>query len=71
MSDDDVRRRYLRSLANLPEAVRISDRAILYDNSGDEYRRMLEVRRGVVVWITARPVLWVTALRNALAARSP
>ena len=70
VSDEDVRRRYLRSLANLPKAVRISDRAILYDNSGDQYRRMLEVRRGGVVWIAERPVPWVTALRNALASRS-
>jgi predicted ABC-type ATPase len=70
MSDEHVRRRYLRSLANLPEAVRISDRAVLYDNSGDEYPRTLEVSRGVVVWIAARPVPWVTALRDALASRS-
>lgn len=70
VSDQDVRRRYMRSLANLPEAVRISDRAVLYDNSGDEYRRMSEVRQGVVVWIAAKPAPWVTALRNALAPRS-
>jgi predicted ABC-type ATPase len=70
VSDEDVRRRYLRSLANLAEAVRIADRAVLYDNSGDEYRRMLEVRLGVVVWIAAKPVPWVTALRNELASRS-
>jgi len=70
VSDEDIRRRYLRSLANLPEAVRISDRAALFDNSGDEHRRMLEVRRGAVVWIAAKPVPWVTALRNALASRS-
>jgi predicted ABC-type ATPase len=44
------------AFANLPEAVRISDRAVLYDNSGDEYRTMLEVRRGVVVWIAAKPL---------------
>lgn len=68
--DEDVRRRYWRSLANLPDAVRISDRAVLYDNSGDEYRRMLEVRRGVVVRIAAKPLPWVTALRNALASCS-
>jgi predicted ABC-type ATPase len=63
--------RYLRSLADLPEALRITDRAVLYDNSGDEYRRMLEVRRGVVVWIAAKPAPWVTALRNASGARFP
>ena len=68
--DQDVRRRYFRSLANLPEAVRIADRAVLYDNSGDEYRRMLEARRGVVGWIAAKPVPWVAALRNKLASGS-
>ncbi len=67
VSDEDVRRRYWRRLANLPEAVRISDRAVLFDNSGDEYRRMLEVRQGAVVWIAAKPAPWVTALRDALA----
>jgi predicted ABC-type ATPase len=70
VSDEDVRRRYLRSLANVPEAVSIGDRAILYDNSGDEYRRMLEVRQGVAVWIAAKPVPWVTAVRDALASPS-
>jgi predicted ABC-type ATPase len=70
VSDEDVRRRYVRSLANVPEAVRIADRAILYDNSGDEYRRMLEVRQGVAVWIAAKPVPWVTAVRDALASPS-
>jgi predicted ABC-type ATPase len=70
VSDEDVRRRYLRSLANLPEAVRIAHRAVVYDNSGDEYRRMAEIRGGVVVWFAAKPVPWVTALRNAMASRS-
>ena len=36
--DADVRRRYFRSVANLPEAVRAADVAKLYDNSGDEHR---------------------------------
>ena len=67
VSDEDVRRRYMRSLANLPEAVRIADRAVLYDNSGDEYRRMLEIRQGVAVWIAAKPVAWAAELRKALA----
>ena len=71
VSDEDVRRRYWRSLANLPEAVRIADRAALYDNSGDEYRRMMEVRQGVVFWIAAKPVPWVTNLRNVLASPCP
>jgi predicted ABC-type ATPase len=47
--DADVRRRYKRSIANLPEALRAADVAKVYDNSGDEHRLVLTVRRGVVI----------------------
>ena len=37
--DEDVRRRYERSLANAPEAIRLADFANVFDNSGiDDYR---------------------------------
>jgi len=47
--DADVRRRYKRSIANLPEALRAADIAKVYDNSGDEHRLVLTVRSGVVI----------------------
>jgi predicted ABC-type ATPase len=34
--EDKIRRRYVRSLANLPELVELSDIAIVIDNTGDD-----------------------------------
>ncbi len=36
--DEDVRRRYHRSLDNLPQAIAIADKTVLYDNSGARYQ---------------------------------
>ncbi len=46
--DADVRRRYKRSMAALPEALRAVDLAKVYDNSGDEHQLVLIVESGVV-----------------------
>jgi predicted ABC-type ATPase len=48
--DEDIRRRYERSLTNLPAALTLANEAWLYDNAGDEPRLVLETRDGVVVW---------------------
>jgi predicted ABC-type ATPase len=64
--DEDVRRRYNRGLTNLPEAIRIADRAIVYDNSASEHRKMLEAEHGSITWSTIQPPLWVAAIRSAL-----
>lgn len=47
--DRDIRRRYERSLANLPAALKLANEAWLYDNAGDQPRMVLEMRDGVVV----------------------
>ena len=47
--DADVRRRYDRSLENLPTALRMADIAKVYDNSGDKHRLVLTVQRGLVI----------------------
>jgi len=41
--EPDVRRRYTRSLRNLPEAISRADHAILLDNSTDEGYRLVAV----------------------------
>jgi len=41
----DLLRRFDRSIANLPKAITLSDRAILFDNSG-RWPRLLLVREG-------------------------
>ena len=61
--DEDVRRRWHRSMANLPEALRIADEAVLYDNSGTERRRVLEARGGQIVWMAEDAPEWVRELR--------
>ena len=44
-----IRRRYVNSLENLKAAVKISDRAFLFDNSGQVARMILEVVKGLDV----------------------
>jgi predicted ABC-type ATPase len=43
--EEDIRRRYTRSLANLPAAIALADRSILFDNSGtgDALREVLRL----------------------------
>ena len=47
--NDDVRRRYSRSLSNLKQFVNVANETLLYDNSGPEPRLILEIRSGHVV----------------------
>ena len=63
--DEDIRRRYGRSLANLPAALKLANEAWLYDNAGDEPRLVLETRDGVVVWKSDDQPEWVTRARQA------
>jgi predicted ABC-type ATPase len=46
----DIRRRYVRSLANATEALRLADVAKFYDNSGHGHRLILVANAGTVVW---------------------
>jgi predicted ABC-type ATPase len=66
--DGDIRRRYERSLANLPAAVRLAHEALFYDNSGPMPRKVLETRNGAVTWqlSPAPEPAWVTRTRLAL-----
>ena len=45
VSREDTDRRYARTMANLPEAMRIADRSFVLDNSGERHRLIL-VREG-------------------------
>ena len=52
----DVRRRYGRSLANLPIAVKRADHTILFDNSTDEGYRMVAILSPTESrWLNPRP----------------
>jgi predicted ABC-type ATPase len=53
--DADVRRRYVRSVANSAQALQLADVAKFYDNSGDGARLVLVANAGILVW-QAEPV---------------
>jgi predicted ABC-type ATPase len=60
--DEDILRRYARSLAHAPEAMRLADEAVVFDNSGLDRQRMLEVRKGRITWRRVRIPSWVADL---------
>ncbi len=57
--DNDVRRRYGRSLTHAPEAD-------VFDNSGIQPERMLMLRSGRIVWSAENLPGWVEQLRAAI-----
>jgi predicted ABC-type ATPase len=63
----DVRRRYDRSLRNLAAACTIADLVVVLDNSGRRpMRRVLEARRGAVVFVHQRLPKWLRPTLEAL-----
>jgi predicted ABC-type ATPase len=63
----DVRRRYLRSIQNLPVAAGIADRVLLFDNSDNSndlgYQPVGLLSRGSHRWFEPLPV-WAAELRK-------
>lgn len=57
--DGDVRRRYSRSIANAPKALKLADSARFYDNSGDAPRLVLVAEAGQVVWQAEVVPAWI------------
>jgi predicted ABC-type ATPase len=51
VSEEIIKKRYKNSLENLKEAVRLSDRAYLFDNSGKVAKMILEVENGIDVTV--------------------
>jgi predicted ABC-type ATPase len=64
----DVIRRYDRSLANLPAALKIADHTLAFDNSGPSPRKVFEANHGVVSWKSITIPEWA---RKALTACQP
>jgi predicted ABC-type ATPase len=62
VSADKIYSRYERSLALLPEAIRLSDRAFMFDNSGLSHRLVAEYESGRSVSVVADPPEWLRAL---------
>ena len=61
--DDDVARRYQRSLANLAAGVSLADRAWLLDNTGERMRLVAAIERGQVKKSTINLPQWVKAAK--------
>jgi predicted ABC-type ATPase len=60
--EEDIRRRYTRSLANLPIAIRQADSASIFDNSTREgYRKILTIENGRVTERTRELPKWIIA----------
>jgi predicted ABC-type ATPase len=55
---DKIISRYDRSLSLLPEAIRLSDRAYLFDNSGRSHRLFAEFESGQILHLAAEPPEW-------------
>jgi predicted ABC-type ATPase len=47
--DDDIRRRYERSLANAPAAIALADEAKVFDNTGHDPRLIITTKNGLVI----------------------
>jgi predicted ABC-type ATPase len=61
--DEDVRRRYYRSIVNLHRAIPTVDLARVYDNSGDRPRLLLSALRGIVTQHQVELPDWVYTRR--------
>lgn len=66
VADADVRRRYDRSLTNLSKVLRFVTQAVIYDNSGSEPQRMVEVQDGTITWRATSQPLWVRRLMEVM-----
>jgi predicted ABC-type ATPase len=64
--DEDVRRRYARSLSNLKQIIRITNESLVYDNAGPEPRLIIEMRTGVVISEASELPSWACNLLQAI-----
>jgi predicted ABC-type ATPase len=50
ITDRDIRRRYDRALANLPEAIKAAHQTAVYDNSSTSHVKLIEISDGHIVF---------------------
>ena len=61
--EEDIRRRYARSLANLPPALQLADRTLIFDNSTIEgHRQILTIENGRVTQKARELPEWIKTL---------
>jgi predicted ABC-type ATPase len=62
-----VRARVVSSFENLPRAIAIADRSVIYDNSGDRHIPVLDIVHGEIRQLAELPH-WLAALRPRIEA---
>lgn len=60
----DIRRRYERSLNNLPKAIELADIVTIYDNSERQYLLIATVECGVISMHAERYPNWCVSIKN-------
>lgn len=61
--EEDIRRRYARSLANLPVALEQADRTLIFDNSTQAgHQQVLTIENGIVTQKARKLPEWVKTL---------
>ena len=48
IAEKDIRRRYSRAMANLPDAIRFADQSVVYDNSSVSHTKLVEISDGKI-----------------------
>jgi predicted ABC-type ATPase len=64
--DEDVRRRYARSLRNASQVLPIVNRGLVFDNSGSEPRPVFEVRGGLAIHVADEIPAWAAGLLEGM-----
>lgn len=57
--EEDIRRRYERSLENLRRILPLADSAVLFDNSGLEHREVARFKDGQLCWQEKEGPAWL------------
>lgn len=61
--EEDIRRRYTRSLINLPVALQQADRALIFDNSTQVgHRQVLTIENGIITQKARELPEWIKTL---------
>ena len=60
----DIERRYIGSLKNLNEAIKLCDTVTIYDNSDSKYKVLLEIKNGKVNFLSDKLPDWLTKVNN-------
>lgn len=63
---DDIKRRYERSMANLPQAITLADKITIYDNTRNDYREIATYEKGQLINKNFSP-LWFKRIEKIYA----